>query len=306
MKYICGLLIGSFSIFYGYAQIDTTQNKDSMTVAVTDSLSVQDQPMPVTQVTPESGRVNTEEVYILKPKIDIPYTALGVGWSIYAFPIIYSKERSTPQQISALRREDINGFDRWATKYYSKKAADVSDLFFYGSMPLPVLLFLDKDIRKDAAKVGFLYLETMATTGILYTGAPYFIDRYRPLAYNPSPEAKQEALGGGAKNSFFGGHPALVATATFFVAKVYRDYHPESKFRHVLFGGAALATGATAYLRHRGGKHFPSDLIVGISIGTLSGILIPHFHKNPLFKNPNLSIRPFTGQSHGLSMVYKL
>jgi membrane-associated phospholipid phosphatase len=172
-------------------------------------------------------------------------------------------------------------------------------------MPLPLVLLADKDIRKDAGKIGFLYLEAMSITGLLYTGSVYVKDRYRPLAYNPE-VPMEERMRGGSKNSFFAGHVALVATSTFFTAKVFSDYHPDSKLKYLLYGAAVVGTAGTAYLRHAGGKHFPSDIVIGTAVGTLSGILVPHFHKNPLLKNPRLSVTPFTGQSHGLAMRYKL
>jgi len=33
------------------------------------------------------------------------------------------------------------------------------------------------------------------------------------------------------------------------------------------------------YLRYRGLKHFPTDILMGYIIGAGSGILIPHLHK---------------------------
>lgn len=246
-----------------------------------------------------------QPVYKLKPAVDIPVIAVGAGWSTYAFTKIYSKDPSTVEEINSLRKEDINGFDRWAAEVYSEKAANTSDFFFYGAMPLPLVLLADKHIRKDAGKIGLMYLEAMSVTGLLYTGATYSFDRYRPLAYNT--EAPMgERTGGGAKNSFFAGHVALVGTASFFTAKVFSDYHPDSKLRYLFYGAAIVATGGTGYLRHRGGKHFPSDIILGTAVGTLSGILVPQFHKTKLFKDPNLSLLPYTtGQSHGLVMNYK-
>ncbi len=101
-------------------------------------------------------------------------------------------------------------------------------------MPLPLILLADKHIRKDAGKIGFLYLEAMSITGLLYTGSTYLTDRYRPLAYNPEVSIG-ERRGGGAKNSFFAGHVALVATSTFFTAKVFSDYHPQSKMRWIFY-----------------------------------------------------------------------
>ena len=109
---------------------------------------------------------------------------------------------------------------------------------------------------------------------------------------------------GGAKNSFFAGHVALVGTSTFFMAKVYSDYHPESKMRWVFFGLAGLATGSTGYLRYKAGEHFVSDIIVGTVVGTLSGVLIPHWHKNKQATD-RLSLVPFYGREKGLSLVYR-
>jgi len=67
---------------------------------------------------------------------------------------------------------------------------------------------------------------------------------------------------------------------------------------------ASGATLAAAYLRHRGGRHFPSDILIGTTLGPLVGILTPHFHKNKLLENSGLTIMPFTGRSHGISIVY--
>lgn len=262
-----------------------------------------------TVITADSSPSNpsdVQEIYKLKPAVDIPVTAVGTIWSAYAFTKIYSKDPSTVTQIRALNKENINGFDRWAADVYSEKAATTSDFFFYGSMPLPLVLMLDKHIRKDAGKIGFLYLEAMSVTGLMYTGATFAFDRYRPLAYNAS-VSMEEKMRGGSKNSFFAGHVALVATSTFFTAKVFSDYHPNSKLKYLFYGAAVVSTAGTGYLRHRGGKHFPSDIILGTAVGTLSGLLVPHFHKNPILKNNNLSVLPFTtGKAHGISMSYKL
>lgn len=245
-------------------------------------------------------------VYKLKPAVDIPLTAIGAGWSVYAFGKIYSKDPIPVDVVRNLNKNDINGFDRWGAGYSSKKAADLSDLFFYGSMPLPLILMFDKHIRKDAGKIGFLYLESMAITGLLYTGSTYLTDRFRPETYATSLPAEERTRGGN-KNSFFAGHVALVGTATFFTAKVFSDYHPGSPLNYVFYGAAIASTGATAYLRHRAGKHFPSDILVGLTVGTLSGILVPHLHKNKIGE-PRLSFQPYfhQGLGQGIKMAYKI
>jgi len=246
-----------------------------------------------------------DQVYKLKPAVDIPVTLATAGATLYGFSVIYSKDPSTEHEIQNLKKSDINSFDRWAAGMHSQKAANASDVFFYGSMAAPLLLLADKDIRGDAAKVGFMYLEALSVTGIFYTGVPALVDRYRPLTYSDE-VPMEERMNGKNRNSFFAGHVALVGTTTFFAAKVFSDYHPNSKLRPYLWTAAALATGTTGYLRYRAGRHFPSDILVGAAVGTLSGILVPQFHKVKLIKNESMTVVPFMGRSNGLEVVYRL
>ncbi|OQP61678.1 phosphatase PAP2 family protein [Niastella populi] len=273
-----------------HAQTDTA-------ILTRDTLSFQ-QPEKIEQ--PED-----KEVYKLNWGADIPVTATGTLWSLYAFTKIYSKDPSDAETILALDRNNIPGFDRWAIRPYNEKVDNISYLPFYGSMPVPIFFLFDKKMRKDIAKLSFLYLEAMSVTGLLYTGSTYFTNRYRPYVWHEETPLDYRTRGGG-KNSFFAGHVALVATSTFFFAQVWADYHPHSKAKWVWYGLAGAATGATAYWRYRGGLHFPSDVVLGLAQGTLTGILVPKLHKTRIIKNPNLSITPFTGLSHGLAVRYKL
>lgn len=310
------LLLFSCCVFalsaIGIAQNDTTIKKtdDSGAMAMVALDTFQNKSYDSAASSKAKPPARTDQVYKLNLAVDIPVTAITAGWSLYAFPKIYDKRAISEEELDNLDKNNINGLDRWAADVYHDNAAKNSDIFFYAAIPLPLVLLIDREIRKDAAKVGFLYLEAMSVTGLFYTGSAYLWDRYRPLTYyrtdNPSEELLNDQRSGNARNSFLAGHPALVATSSFFVASVYADYHPESKFKYVLYGAAAVVTGGTAYLRHRGGKHFPTDLLVGTTIGTLSGILVPRLHKNKNYATSKLRVMPYTGESHGLHMVYKL
>lgn len=273
----------------------------------TDTMATNSYPETTTlnNVQANAARPPAGEVYRIRPKFDIPFTVAATAYTLYGFTRVYGKDNTPEQTIRNLDVQDIPRFDRWAADIYNEKAATTSDYLFYGSVPIPFLLLADREIRKDAAKIGLLYLQAMSSTGVLYTSSNMIFNRFRPYAYNP-----EASLGdrreGNARNSFFAGHAALVGTATFFTAKVYADYHPESSFKYVLYGAAALATGATGYLRHRGGRHFPSDILVGTAVGTLSGILVPHWHKHKPFNNEQISLTPFTtGTNHGMLLTYR-
>jgi membrane-associated phospholipid phosphatase len=303
------LSIGMFCFFInGFSQSDTSSSSRNDSIFNRDnqlkndtvsSLSTNSLPL-----TPSAIERDKKRIYKLKPVIDVPLTAAASAWTLYAFGKIYDRDSSSVAKIESLNTSSIPRFDRWAADVYSEKAADASDLFFYGSMPLPIIVMLaDGKMRKDFGKLAFLYLEAMSVTGVIYSGSSYLTSRYRPYAYNPEAPMSLRTRGG-AKNSFFAGHVALVGTSTFFIAKVFSDYHPESTVKWIPYTVASLATAATGYLRHRGGRHFPSDILIGTAVGPLVGILVPHFHKNKSFEGTGLSITPFTGRSHGLSLVY--
>jgi membrane-associated phospholipid phosphatase len=294
------VLIAAAIYFPAFAQEDTTIVKTDSASVVTDSTA---QPAAVNMMMPKKNR-QSDQVYRLNLGADITITALAAGWSGYAFTKIYSKDDITLAELESLDRKNIPGFDRWAIKPFDEKIDNASYIPFYAAMPAPLLLLLDKKIRKDGVKVMFLYLETMALTGLMYTGSMYLTNRYRPYVYDErSPMDKR--LTGNSKNSFYAGHVHLVGSSMFFIAKVWSDYHPESKIKWLFYTGAAAVTATTTLMRHEAGMHFPSDLLLGAGLGAATGILVPALHKNKS-ADDRLSLTPYfgNGSKGGLSLVY--
>lgn len=286
-----------------YASGQTTPDT---TIQIQTDSTFQNIPDTSSQIFTGKNISGSQEVYKLKAVSDIPVTAIGTGWSLYAFTKIYSKDKSSEEKILSLDKNNIPSFDRHGADVYHPKADELGDMLFYGSMPLPILLMLDREVRKDAFKIAVLYLESMSVTGLLYTGSVYLNDRYRPYAYNSNVPMSQRTRGG-AKNSFFAGHVALVGTSTFFIAKVLNDYHPDSKVKWLPFTLAGLATGTTALMRYRGGQHFLSDILIGTVVGTLTGILVPHVHKNKDITDRRLSFTAsYLGDTPQFGISYRL
>jgi hypothetical protein len=257
---------------------------------------------------------NTKCLFNYKPKVDIPVTALGIAGAFTGSFLLGQKEHSDSAEILALNPEtDIIGINRNAIHNYSPEAGHVSDFFLYGGMFYGFLVLADHDVRQDALKVSLLYLETLAITGASYELTAGLIDKYRPYTYNtdsvlvdgayqdevPFPNKTNK----NSKNSFYGGHCSVPAASAFFVATVYGEYHPHSKFRFVLYGVAAAATSTTAYLRLKGGYHFPTDLAVGMALGSAYGLIIPRLHRCKT--ETGLSFSPILGKYNGLNLAYK-
>ncbi len=188
----------------------------------------------------------------------------------------------------------------------------IGDMFLYGSIVYGFTMFLDHDIRSDAGKVGLMYMQTLLLAASSYTLVAGNVNKLRPYAYNmdsltvngvKEPEVSMDKrVSAHAQSSFYGGHPSIPAATGFFVASVYSAYHPHAPFRFVLYGIATASTLATAYCRYEGGNHFPTDLMIGVGLGTAYGILIPKLHQCK--GETKLKISPVTGSANGFNLNY--
>ena len=104
-----------------------SQNENDSTIIV-NTVSA----LPATDSSPVKRRT-----YKPRPAVDIPLTAIGTGWSLYAFSKIYSKDQTPEEVILNLNKRNIPSFDRHGADVYHPKADELGDMLFYGSMPLP-------------------------------------------------------------------------------------------------------------------------------------------------------------------------
>ena len=250
-------------------------------------------------------------VYKMNCKIE---TSISLGLfavSSMGLFVFYNKTSLNSFQIASLDKKDIWFFDRNAVEQtYSSttydKATIASDWGLYISVFLPGLLFLDKKIQNDMSNILLLYLETQAINISLYTYAGVmFTNRIRPVAYYPEAFLERKFSNHGLKDSFFSGHVSTAATASFFMAKVYIDHHPEIKrMKWLLYASAQVPPVYVSYHRYKALKHFPTDILTGIALGAATGILGPALHKVKFGKNQNLSLVPFTGKRTGMSIQF--
>jgi len=246
------------------------------------------------------------KVYHVRPQVDIPLTVAALATDYWGLQVVRRKAPLDSITIINLDANNINRFDRSATRQdaaYAPQAQRISDYGMYVSYGLPLLFLIDKKIRKDWAEVFLLYFQAEAIAGNLYSwGCAIHIDRIRPLVYHPD-VPWGEKTGGGTKNSFHSGHTSASAAASFFVAKVFCDYHPEwGNKKYLVYAAAAIPPIFTGYHRYKGMKHFPTDVITGLVVGATTGILVPHLHKH---KHTNLAIIPVAGSFNGFAMKLK-
>lgn len=218
----------------------------------------------------------------------------GVGLNVAGVLLIQNKPELTDAELNALSKDDIWGVDRWAAGNYSEQANSDSYIPMFTSFALPLALLLNKNERSNAGQLSVLFIESMATTGALFSITAGLVQKSRPLVYNTSLEV-EERIGNDEQRSFFAGHTAATASATFFAAKVFNDFNPDSPWKPVVWGVAAAIPATVGYLRIRSGKHFLTDNLIGYAVGAASGIIIPEIHKK---KNKNIEIYPAMSFQH--------
>ena len=226
--------------------------------------------------------------------------------NVYAIPnLIKGKPDLTDQEMQGINKNAVPWFDKWALQQDPSKRAmfmKTSDYVLPGIIVIPGFLAFDKHVRKDWARILLMYYEMHSLTFSLYNYSffgPTFQNKYRPVEYYTElPKATR--VGGNNRNSMYSGHVATATGSMFFMVKVYSDYHPEiGQKKYLLYALATLPGFFMSYLRVEGLEHFPSDCMVGMTIGAVCGVLIPEVHK---FKNHKLVIGPSSSPTGGVGL----
>lgn len=243
--------------------------------------------------------------YTTKFKVDGPIIIGGIGLTALGTYLIGQKKNLTAAEVARKTRDKVPFFDRGNAGYYSERADEDSYIPFHASFALPVVLSLaNKHERHNIVQVLALYVETMAVTGTLFTMTAGTIQRSRPYVYGNNVDLDKK-MDNDSHRSFFAGHTAATASASFFAAKVFQDFNPNSKLKPVIWVVAAATPALVGYLRYKAGMHFLSDNLLGYAIGAGAGILVPELHKNK--KLQNFSLVPEVGRNYqGLALTYHI
>jgi membrane-associated phospholipid phosphatase len=216
--------------------------------------------------------------YHLSVKRDVWYVSAGVGTMLAGE---YLRSQAPNLTIQDLEVEEINRFDRIATRMSSSTAAEWSNNTLYSSIALTGTLLLGKESRREFGKITILFLETMAlNSGLTNVSKAAFL-RPRPYVFDEHWDPDR-ILSSGDRAAFVSGHTSGSAAGAFFFARVFSDYYPESKLKPYIWVVAAGMPALTGYLRVRAGRHYPTDVMAGYLLGASVGYLVPTLHKKPI------------------------
>jgi membrane-associated phospholipid phosphatase len=151
----------------------------------------------------------------------------------------------------------------------SSASADISDVGLFATVGAVGVLLIDGKAQGDshAFETGVLGAEAMANSGVLYAVLQLIAERERPLQGTGQGHFFQTS---GLDNSFPSGHTIITWTAASTIAHEY----PKPWVEWLAYGTAA----AVSATRFTSLQHFPSDVVVGSTLGYLIGRHIFHAH----------------------------
>ncbi|MDR6340985.1 membrane-associated phospholipid phosphatase [Filimonas zeae] len=290
MKRFTFLLVFISSVYSVFGQVDTTGIKQPATFSM------------------KAEKAPREKVYKINPWWELPAAGGAVLLSSAGFRKLEKVSSMTTDEVLALNPNDVNGFDRPVIFHDPSKYANAqskSDLFLNISIFTPAILALDKKVRKDWMELLSLYLASHAVDNALYFAAAFSTRRPRPFLYNKDVPI-EERVGDNKSNSFFSGHTGFATTSTFFLVKVYTDYHNIKGWKRLgLYGLATVPAGLVGFYRMESGRHFRTDVLLGFVAGAASGILVPELHRIKKKSGKAMAFSPYyaPGGATGLTMT---
>ena len=234
--------------------------------------------------------------------VDTDSLLIGSGVTLLALSFYLEKKVDplTDTEIASLSKNNINRFDRPAADNWSRTGDKWSGITLASVMISPAAFLLNDKTRDDFIVLGVMYGESLLITNGLNMTTKDIVQRKRPFTYNPDVSSKDKKEKD-AVLSFYSGHTANAFNSALFVSTVFSDYYPQSQWRYAVWGTTLLAASATGYLRYYSGKHYPTDIIAGAVIGSITGWGIPALHRN---RNENISVKMTVGEESMIAIEF--
>lgn len=201
----------------------------------------------------------------------------GVGIGV-SFLLRRHNPPFTAEQVAALEASRVPAFDRFSVGHYSAAARKGSDVLMYVASAAPLFLLAAPAVREHTSGVSVIVGEVFLANAALTLLTKEITRRPRPFVFGESAPLSDK-LERDARLSFFSGHTSTAAAMTFSTAKIWADYHPDSRWRPVVWAVAVAVPATVGYLRMRGGKHFLTDVLAGFAVGAATGWAVPHLHQ---------------------------
>lgn len=212
-------------------------------------------------------------VYEINPAVD----GAIIGITGFAAALAYFKADAWIKPRCPCSGSEVNSFDRGAIGNSNSFLDSLSDATLVAAVIAPpVLDALDLGFSKEFTEDLVVYTETFSMNSFLTSLAKVTVQRPLPRTYANDPKLINQP---GGYRSFYSGHTSTTFSALSMAAVTLNSRYHAGVLPWLVVAGVGASVGVE---RVAAGRHFPTDVLVGVVAGTAVGVLVPYFHrKNP-------------------------
>lgn len=211
-----------------------------------------------------------EYPYQASVKLDVP---LAIGATSVLVFGLYKYSAMTPND-TPYNRNDLMPWDRPFAGTWNESAVFASNaLMVAGTLPL---IF---GLNQNFATHALLLYEVLALQG----GLQLMVRSTKvwPRPFMLGSEGGKERENPSSYGSFYSGHTSAAFAIAVFTGVWFNDAYPGSRYSPYVWGGSLSVAALVGTLRIVGGKHYPSDVLVGALVGSFAGWVVPRLHGKP-------------------------
>lgn len=230
-----------------------------------------------------STSIRAEAPYSLDRRLDLSLLSSGLIFRGYA----EQQHRvgiEDAAEVPELSPGEVPVFDRWSLGYRSMRldrwSTRTGDILM--AFPAALTLWDIATASEPPSAIGrdlVIGAEVFCFASALPLLSKAWIERPRPMAYDPRLSTGQETSGD-ADASFFSAHTTGAFAAAVFTGYTFQLKHPDSPLAPWIWSGTLGGAAAVGAMRIYSGKHFFSDVAVGALAGSACGYVIPRLHLN--------------------------
>jgi PAP2 superfamily protein len=188
----------------------------------------------------------------------------------------------------------LNGFDasvRRALRWKDVKTADtLSSIFSFGLAPAAGIgvaaIITAYEHRMAELPADILVVSESAMITLVLTDLTKFgVARERPDVHARTPEQRAAQRKDGDNLSFFSGHTSLAFALAVSAGTIASMRH--HKLAPVMWASGLALASLSAYLRIAADRHYATDVLMGMVVGSAVGFSVPYFFHRETSKTPS-------------------
>jgi membrane-associated phospholipid phosphatase len=185
-----------------------------------------------------------------------------------------------PVDVSGRWNSELLPFDTTCRGRFCSSADSLSDSSAAVTVAVPAALEAGQGFEVATGERLLIYAETLSVTLGIGAVSKVLVGRPRPYFYSTDPRVLQFSTREGKEThlSFYSGHAAVTFAAGVSGSLLFTQSSNDRAARATVWGTELFLAGLTSGLRVRAGRHFPTDVLAGILVGTGVGLAGPTLH----------------------------